>query len=116
MTQIGKGFHIAHISGVVVHNEAVIGKNVSISHCVTIGQTKRNGEVLTPVIGDNVYIAPGAKVIGGISIGNNSVIGANAVVTKDVPENAVVAGVPAKVLSYKGSADYLINPLIDKRN
>jgi serine O-acetyltransferase len=51
------------------------------------------------VIGDNVYIGPGARLIGGFKVGNNVVIGANAVVIKDVPDNSVVAGVPAKVIS-----------------
>lgn len=109
-TSIGKGLHIAHFGCLVIHADAVLGENVSLSHGVTVGQTIKDGKVLTPVIGNNVYIAPGAKVIGGIKIGNNAAVGANAVVTRDVPENAVVAGVPARVLSHKGAGDYIINP------
>ncbi len=110
MTEIGKGFHIAHLNGIVIHRDAVLGENVCISQCVTIGQTIKDGRICTPVIGSNVYIAPGAKVIGGIRVGNNAAIGANAVVTKDVPDNAVVAGVPARILSYNGAGEYIINP------
>ena len=55
----------------------------------------------TPTIGDNCIIYPGAKIFGKITIGNNVVIGANAVVNKDVPDNAVVAGVPARIIRYK---------------
>jgi len=60
-----------------------------------------------PEIGDNVYIGPGAKIIGNIKIGNNAAIGANCVVTKDVPENGVVVGVPGRVISFEGSAGYI---------
>ena len=59
-----------------------------------------------PIIGDNVYIAKGAIVFGGITIGNNVTIGANAVVNAPVPDNAVVAGVPAKIIKYKNVTDY----------
>ncbi len=59
------------------------------------------------MIGDFVHIAAGAKVLGKIRIGNNVSIGANAVVTKDVPDNAVVGGVPARILSYKSSKDFI---------
>ena len=57
-----------------------------------------------PVIGDNVVAYAGAKIIGNVHVGNNVVIGANAVVTKDVPDNAVVVGVPAKVINYNGAS------------
>ena len=110
LTPIGKGLHIAHAGCIVVHAGAVLGENVSLSQGVTIGQTIKNGEVLLPVIGDNVYLAPGAKVIGGVHVGSNVAVGANAVVTKDVPDNAVVAGCPARVLHMGGAGDYLLNP------
>src|SRR3972149_632365 len=61
------------------------------------------------VIGDNVYIGPGARIVGKVDIGSNVAIGANCVVTKDVPENAVVVGVPGKVISFNGSGDYIQN-------
>ncbi|CRH89995.1 Serine acetyltransferase [Chlamydia trachomatis] len=77
----------------IIHKKAKIGKNCVISQNVTIGS---KGPL--PIIGDNVYIAPGSKCIGG-QIGNNVVIGANSVVTKEIPDNCVVAGVPAKIVS-----------------
>ncbi len=106
-TTIGRGFYIGHFGGIVVSTQAVIGKNCNISHDVTIGQVNRGFRKGTPIIGNNVYIAPGAKIIGRIVIGNNVAIGANCVVTKDIPNNAVVVGVPGKVISYSGSDDYI---------
>jgi serine O-acetyltransferase len=67
----------------------------------------------TPTIGDNVYIAPGAKIIGNIKIGNNCAVGANAVVVKDVLEGTTVGGIPAKVISDTGSRGYINNILVD---
>lgn len=84
--------------GVVIHSRAKIGSKVVIGSNVTIGG--RSGKYEVPKIGDNVYISTGAKILGAISIGENSIIGANAVVINDVPPYAVVAGVPAKVIKY----------------
>lgn len=97
-TKIGKGtiFGYGGIA-VVIHKHAQIGCNCVIGSNVTIGGKSRSKAV--PVIGDNVYIATGAKILGAIKVGNNSVIGANAVVIKDVPDNVVVAGIPAKVIA-----------------
>jgi len=106
-TQIGIGFYIGHFGGIVVHTDAVIGKNCNISQGVTIGVANRGDRKGCPKIGDNVYIGPGAKIIGRISIGNFAAIGANAVVTKDVPENGVAVGIPAKIISLDGSAGYV---------
>lgn len=106
-TQIGKGFYLGHYVGVIINPRTVIGKNVNLSQYVTIGQSNRGDRKGTAIIGDNVYIGPGSKIVGAITIGNNVAIGANAVVTKDVPDNAVVAGVPAKILSMNGSEGYV---------
>jgi serine O-acetyltransferase len=106
-TPIGSGFYIGHFGGIVVSSGATIGANCNISQGVTIGQINRGAKKGTPHIGDNVYIGPGAKVLGHISIGNNVAIGANAVVINDVPDNAVVVGVPARLISHDGSADYI---------
>ena len=82
--------------GVVIHSRAVIGKNCLIGQGVTIGG--KSGWYEVPVIGDNVHISAGARILGPIRIGNNVIIGANAVVVKDVPDNCIVAGVPAKII------------------
>lgn len=106
-TKIGSGLYIDHFGGIVVNANAVIGKNCNIGQGVTIGQTNRGSRQGCPTIGDNVYIAPGAKIIGKIQIGNNVAIGANAVVTRDVPDDAVAIGNPAEVVSSKGSVGYI---------
>ncbi|AXY02862.1 hypothetical protein D1115_17910 [Vibrio alfacsensis] len=77
----------------------MIGKNCNISQGVTIGKINQGNKIGAPIIGNNVYIAPGAKIIGGIHIGDNVAIGANAVVVTDVPDNVTVGGIPAKIIS-----------------
>ena len=106
-TKIGSGFYIGHFGGIVVNGKSVIGKNCNISHGVTLGQANRGKNIGCPTLGDNVYIGPGAKIVGAVRIGSNVAIGANCVVTRDVPDNSVVVGVPGKVISYEGSAGYV---------
>lgn len=106
-TNIGKGFYIGHFGTIVVNGEAKIGDNVNISPGVNIGQANRGHNKGVPTIGNEVYIGPGAKIVGAVKIGNNVAIGANAVVTNDIPDNACVAGVPAKILSYDGAKGYV---------
>lgn len=96
-TKIGAGFYIGHFGAIIVSPQAVIGRNCNISQGVTIGRSNRGERAGVPTIGDNVYIAPGAKIIGGVRVGNNVAIGANAVVISDIPDNSVAVGVPAKV-------------------
>lgn len=93
----------------MISGGAVIGANCNIYQGVTIGQKLRGERKGYPIIGNEVFISPGAKIIGKVKIGNNVVIGANAVVDKDVEDNAVVGGVPAKILSYQGSEGYIEN-------
>lgn len=93
--QIGRRFFIDHGMGIVIGETAEIGDDVMIYHGVTLGgqvltQTKRH-----PTIGDHVTIGAGAKVLGPILVGSGSAVGANAVVTKDVPENCIAIGIPA---------------------
>lgn len=106
-TQVGSGLHIGHFGGIVVNRYAMIGKNCNLSHQVTLGVVRRGTRMGYPVIGDNVYIGPGAKVIGNVHVGNNVAIGANCVVTDDVPDNSVVVGIPGRVISSEGSAGYI---------
>lgn len=96
-TDVGPGLYIGHTGLIIIHPEVKIGANLTIAHGVTIG-AKGLGEEGIPVIGDNVFIGSGAKVLGKISIGNNVRIGANAVVITDIPDNATVVGVPGKVV------------------
>lgn len=95
--KIGKGSRFAYGGiGVVIHKRAVIGKNCNIGSNITIGG--KSGHYDVPVIGDNVFIATGSRILGPIKIGSNVTIGANSVVVKNVNSNLVVAGVPAKIL------------------
>lgn len=106
-TKIGPGLYFSHFGGIVINSAATIGSNCNIGHGVTIGQSNRGKCKGVPVIGDRVFIGPGAKIFGGIRIGSGAAIGANAVVTSDVPENGVVGGVPARALSMIGSEGYI---------
>jgi serine O-acetyltransferase len=99
--RIGEGLMLAH-RGCIYIGPCEIGRNCNISQETTIGQGRLGTERFgVPKIGDNVYIAPGAKVFGKITIGNNVSIGANAVVSKDIPDNAIVVGNPGRVIGYQ---------------
>ena len=99
-SKVGPGLLLAHFGGVWIHPDVEIGADCTIFHQVTIvargGRADRQGGV--PRIGDRVWIMPGAKVLGGITVGDDVVIGANAVVLEDVPSGATVAGNPARVV------------------
>lgn len=107
---IGEGSVFAYGAiGVVIHANATIGSNCLIGQGVTIGAAEAyvSPDVKAcPTIGDNCYIGAGARILGGITIGANSVIAAGAVVLNDVPEHSVVVGIPAKVIG-QTAADYL---------
>ncbi len=105
--KVGPGLHIGHFGCLIVHGKVVIGKNCTLSQGVTIGKANRGRRLGYPTLGDNIYIGPGAKIVGAVRIGSNVAIGANSVVTIDVPDNAVVAGVPARIVSYAGTAGYV---------
>lgn len=106
-TLVGPGFFINRFGGIYVNGDAVIGRNVNYTHGGMLGQLNRGPRAGNPVVGDRVLLASGAKVIGGIRIGDDCSVGANAVVTKDVPDRGVVGGVPAKLLSSGGSDGYI---------
>lgn len=106
-TSVDCGLYIGHYGGIIVNGGSVIGRNCNLSHGVTLGKSYRGPRAGCPVIGDNVFIGPGAKIIGHVVLGNNSAVGANCVVIEDVPESGVVVGVPGRVVSQKGSADYI---------
>lgn len=112
-TQIGKGFYIGHFGSIVINPAVSIGECCNIIQTCTLGLAYRGKNEGVPHIGDRVHIGPGARLIGNVKVGNDVAIGANAVVTKDAPDNSVVAGVPAKILSMEGSEGYIYNQ-IDK--
>lgn len=91
---IGRNLKLEHFQGIVIGNDVVIGNDCTLYQQVTLGQ--KNGKY--PIIGDGVVIFAGAKVIGNVNIGNDSIIGANAVVLKDVKSNKCAVGIPAKVI------------------
>lgn len=96
---IGKNLLMDHGMGIVIGETAVIGDNVLIYHGVTLGGVSgAENEKRHPTIEDNVVIGAGAKILGNITVGENSKIGANAVVLKDVPKNATAVGVPARII------------------
>lgn len=95
--KIGKGTRFAYGGiGVVIHSRAEIGERVIIGQGVTIGRKISPNDC--PVIGNDVYISAGSRVLGNIVVGNNVIIGANSVVIENVPSNCIVAGVPARIL------------------
>ena len=101
--KIGKNLFIDHGMGVVIGETSEIGDNVTIYHMVTLGgispsinSNDQRGSKRHPTLMDNVVVGSGAQVLGPVVVGKNAKIGANAVVTKDVPENAVMVGIPGK--------------------
>ena len=96
--KIGRRFFIDHGMGVVIGETAVIGDDCTLYHGVTLGGTSWNKGKRHPTLEQGVVIGAGAKVLGPITIGKGAKIGSNAVVVKDVPENATAVGIPARIL------------------
>ena len=96
--KIGKRLFIDHGMGVVIGETAEIGDDVTLYHGVTLGGTSLNKGKRHPTLGNQVVVGAGAKILGDITIGEKSRIGANAVVVKDVPPNSVVVGVPGQIV------------------
>lgn len=95
---IGKGFFIDHGTGVIIGETTVIGDNVTLYQGVTLGGTGKETGKRHPTLCDNVMVSAGAKILGSITIGENSKIGAGSVVIKDVPPNCTVVGVPGRIV------------------
>jgi serine O-acetyltransferase len=100
--KIGRRFRIEHFGGIIVSGDAVLGDDVVIRNGVTIG-LKRRDDPGSPVIGNRVDIGAGAKILGKIRIGDDVLIGANAVVISDVPANSIAVGIPARIVPRKRS-------------
>lgn len=102
--EIGEGLYFPHTVGTVIGAHR-IGKNAVIYHGVTLGAKEIDigyHDHRRPIVGDNVIIGSGAKILGGITIGNHVIVGANAVVVDSVPDNVVVGGIPARILRHIG--------------
>jgi serine O-acetyltransferase len=99
-TQIGPGLFVAHFGPTVIHPSTVAGRNLTLEQGVTIGRSGAG----VPHIGHDVFIGTGARVIGGITIGDHVSVGAGAVVVKDVPPNCVVVGIPARPVRVHGES------------
>lgn len=99
---LGPGFRLVHLGALVrIKKDCVIGRNCTMLPGVVIGNKHYKSEDEHVEVGDDCYFGLGAKVFGRVKIGNNVTVGANAVVTKDIPDNAVVGGVPAKIIRLK---------------
>lgn len=111
---LGRRLFIDHGMGVVIGETAEVGEDVTIFHGTTLGGTSMSKGKRHPTVGSRVVIGAGAKVLGPIEVGDDSRIGANAVVVKDVPEGAVALGVPATVKRKVKAADveHLVDPAI----
>lgn len=96
--ELGPGLVILHSLGVVINASVRAGRNLVLEHGVTIGAEKNQ----SPVLGDNVFVGAGAKIIGPVRVGSDVKIGANAVVTKDLPDGATAVGIPARVVRIYG--------------
>lgn len=107
--KIGQGFYMAHYGNIIINTNVVIGENCNIAQGVTLGNTKRGKKVGNPRIGNRVWIGSNAVIVGGITIGNDVLIAPLSFVNFDVPDNAVVAGNPAKIISFNGSEEYITN-------
>ena len=111
--KLGKNLFIDHGMGVVIGETSEVGNNVTIYHAVTLGGSspsidseKQRHEKRHPTIGHDVVIGSGAQIIGPVKVGNNSRIAANAVVVKDVPENATMVGIPAKAVKLDNKGNF----------
>jgi serine O-acetyltransferase len=111
--QLGPGLFIDHGTGVVIGETAEVGADVTIYHGVTLGGTSLQRGKRHPTVGDRVTIGAGAKVLGPITVGHDSRIGANAVVVKPVPPESVVVGVPGQVVHRRQPRDATAPPDLD---
>lgn len=104
-TQVGPGLYIGHYGGIWVSPHAVLGAHCNLNHEATIGCAGEGEDA--PRLGDRVWVGPNATITGPVKVGSGAVVAANSLVVANVPDNAVAIGVPARVMSYTGSARLL---------
>lgn len=113
-TKVGSGLYLAHFGPIIISGSATIGDNCNLGNQVIIGFGRIKGKPGFPELGNRVFVGPGAKIFGPVKIGNDVSIGANAVVTEDVPPRATVIGIPAKIINFHGSFNYVIYKDMDQ--
>ena len=104
-TKIGPGFYIGHSGPIIINPAAVLGKNVNISHGVTIGRENRGKRCGTPTIGNEVWIGANAVIVGNITIGDDVLIAPLSYVNFDVPSHSIVVGNPAKIIARENATE-----------
>ena len=109
-TKIGEGFYIGHLGRVIIHPDAVLGKNINIGTGVTIGMENRGKRKGTPVISDDCWIGTNAVIVGNVKIGSDVLIAPLTYVNFDVPDHSVVIGNPGRIISKENATeDYICN-------
>ncbi len=106
--EFGPGFVLLHSNGVMINGDVRGGKNIYVEHQVTIGAERYE----SPMLGDNIFIGAGAKIVGAVTIGDGARIGANSVVTDDVPPCATVMGVPARIVRISNPEPRAVNNVV----
>ena len=105
--KIGPGLYLGHFRNIIVNGDAVIGSNCNLSQGVTIGVSGRKERRGVPRVGDRVYFGANAVAAGRITIGDDVIIGGNSLANADIPPHCTVVGVPAVIVSNKGSEEYI---------
>jgi serine O-acetyltransferase len=105
--QVAAGLYIGHFGPIIIHPDTVIGAGCNLSQGVTLGVSGRGHRRGVPVLGERIYVGANAVIAGPVHVGDDALVAANALVTRDVAPKAVVLGNPAKVVSFEGSGDYL---------
>ncbi len=106
-TEIGPGVYIPHAGAIVINGKCKIGSNLYLSHDVLLGKAHAGPRQGVPTVGDDVYLGPGARLLGKLHVGDNAAIGANAVVLNDIPSDSFAVGAPAKVVKNTGARGLL---------
>lgn len=108
-TKIGKGFYIGHFGTLIINKDVILGDNCNVAPNTTIGETTRGARKGSPTIGNRVWIGTGVVIVGKITIGSNVLIAPNTFLNVDVPDNSVVMGNPAQIISKENAVDGYID-------